>query len=43
MSIKTLEFGYTVIMLIYYAGLYREKNLEIDSKVLILYCYAGLY
>ena len=30
-------------MLIYYAGLHRKKNLEIDSKVMILYCYAGLY
>ena len=43
MAIETLEFGYTVIMLIYYAGLYRKKNLEIDSKVMILYYYAGLY
>ena len=40
---KTLEFGYTVIMLIYYAGLYREKKkkLEIDSKVndFVLLCW----
>ena len=43
MAIETLEFGYTVIMLIYYAGLYRKKNLEIDSEVMILCCYAGLY
>ena len=43
MAIETLDFGYTVIILIYYAGLYRKKNLEIDSKVMILYCYAGLY
>ena len=43
MAKETLEFGYTAIMLIYYAGLNRKKNLEIDSKVMILYCYAGLY
>ena len=35
MAIETLEFGYTARMLIYYAGLYRKKNLEIDSKVMI--------
>ena len=43
MAIETLEIGYRVIILIYYAGLYGKKNLEIYSKVMILYCYAGLY
>ena len=42
MAIETLEFGYTVIMLIYLL-VYTGKNLEIDSKVMILYCYVGLY
>ena len=26
MAIETLEFGYTVIMFVYYAGLYRTKT-----------------
>ena len=39
MAIETLEFGYTVIILIYYAGLYRKKsrNRFLSNDFVLLY------
>ena len=40
MAIETLEFGYTVIMLIYYAGLYRNKpRNQFLSNDFVLLCW----